>query len=211
MSNHSLPARGTDPPFSNKSVVSITHEQNIIYSKTLICRQLFAGHVVSSRPMKRKEKIHQMMLIVVCLPQWELKILPSVPCILYCKLNLWGIWLLPFEHLSPNLQHFRDLQKNIHISIILQILCNHTPRRWQSEIKSGGGGLNWTFHFYQPPPNVFISNLVQTLGKTSGSHFLSQVATVKCIVPPSPYPHIDVSSVISKYNTCLGLSQSNIG
>ena len=38
MSNHSLTARGTDPPFSHKSVVSITHEQNIICSKTLICR-----------------------------------------------------------------------------------------------------------------------------------------------------------------------------
>ena len=49
-------AEGTDLPFSHESVVSITHEQNIICSKTLICRQLFAGHVVSSRPMKRKEK-----------------------------------------------------------------------------------------------------------------------------------------------------------
>ena len=38
MSNHSLTARGTDPPLSHKSVVSITHEQNIICSKTLICR-----------------------------------------------------------------------------------------------------------------------------------------------------------------------------
>ena len=36
MSNHSMPAWGTDPPFSHKSVVSITHEQNIICSKTLI-------------------------------------------------------------------------------------------------------------------------------------------------------------------------------
>ena len=58
MSNHSLPALGTDPPFSLKIVVSIMHEQNIICSKTLICRQLFAGHVVSSRSVKRKEKIH---------------------------------------------------------------------------------------------------------------------------------------------------------
>ena len=38
MSNHSLPARGTDPPLSHKSVGSITHEQNIICSETLICR-----------------------------------------------------------------------------------------------------------------------------------------------------------------------------
>ena len=56
MSNHSLPVRGTDPPFSHKSIVSLTHEQNIICSKTLICRQLFTGQVVSSRPMKREGK-----------------------------------------------------------------------------------------------------------------------------------------------------------
>ena len=62
MSNHSLPARGTDVPFSHKKVISITHEQNIICSKTLICRQLFAGHMLSSWPMKRKEKIHRMII-----------------------------------------------------------------------------------------------------------------------------------------------------
>ena len=61
MSNHSLTARETNPPFSHKSVVSFTHEQNIICSKTLICRQLFAGHVVGSRPMKRKEN-HRMII-----------------------------------------------------------------------------------------------------------------------------------------------------
>ena len=43
VSNHSLPARGTDPPFSHKSVLSITHEQNIIlqlntYLLAVICR-----------------------------------------------------------------------------------------------------------------------------------------------------------------------------
>ena len=62
MSNHSLPAWGTDLPFSHESVISIMHEQNIICSKTLICRQLFAGEqvsfVVSSRPIKRREKVH---------------------------------------------------------------------------------------------------------------------------------------------------------
>ena len=57
MLNHSLLAQETDLSFSDKGVVLIMHEQNIICSKTLICRQLFAGHVVSSRPMKRKEKI----------------------------------------------------------------------------------------------------------------------------------------------------------
>ena len=74
MSNHFLPARGTDPPFSHKSIVSIImHEQNIICSRKLICRQLFAGHVVSPRPLKRKEKIHQMIIIIV--------FLNSNPCI----------------------------------------------------------------------------------------------------------------------------------
>ena len=47
-----------------KSVVSFTHGQNIICSQaqlddiaheqTITCRQLFAGHVVGSRPMKEK-------------------------------------------------------------------------------------------------------------------------------------------------------------
>jgi len=66
MSNHSLPVRVTDPPFSHKSVVAITHERNIIWSKTHICRQLFASHVVSSRPMKRKEILCQRIIQFVC-------------------------------------------------------------------------------------------------------------------------------------------------
>ena len=58
-----------------KSVVSFTHEQNIICSQTLkqqlddiaheqtiICRQLFAGHVVGSQPMKRKKNLHQIIV-----------------------------------------------------------------------------------------------------------------------------------------------------
>ena len=46
-----------------KSMVSFTHEQNIISSQTqseaivheqaITCRLLFAGHVAGSRPMKR--------------------------------------------------------------------------------------------------------------------------------------------------------------
>ena len=51
------------------SVVSFPHEQNIICSETqldaiahwqtIICRQLFAGHVVGFRPMKRKKNWHR--------------------------------------------------------------------------------------------------------------------------------------------------------
>ena len=45
--------------------MSTAHEQNIICGKTLICRQLFACHVVGSRPMKRKDKIHGMIKTVL--------------------------------------------------------------------------------------------------------------------------------------------------
>ena len=57
-----------------ESVVSFTHEQNIIRSQTklndiahkqtIICRQLFAGHVVGCRPMKRKKNLHRMIICV---------------------------------------------------------------------------------------------------------------------------------------------------
>ena len=56
-------------------MVSFTHEQNSICSQkqlndiahehTIICRQLFAGHVVGSRPMKRKKQLLRMIIIVV--------------------------------------------------------------------------------------------------------------------------------------------------
>ena len=50
------------------------HEQNIICSQvtlldsiaheqTIICRQLFAGHVVGSQPMKRKKNLLQMRVL----------------------------------------------------------------------------------------------------------------------------------------------------
>ena len=55
-----------------KSVVSFTHEQNIICSQTklddiahehtTICRHLFAGHVVSSCPIKRKKNLQRMII-----------------------------------------------------------------------------------------------------------------------------------------------------
>ena len=58
-------------------MVSCTHEQNsicspkklndIAHEQTIICRQLFAGHVVGSRPMKRKKHLHRMINIYVFL------------------------------------------------------------------------------------------------------------------------------------------------
>ena len=58
-------------------MVSSTHEQNsicnpkklnnIAHEQTIICRQLFAGHVVGSRPMKRKKHLHRMIIPFVCM------------------------------------------------------------------------------------------------------------------------------------------------
>ena len=57
--------------FSLENVVPITLEQNILrrktrldgttHEQTIICRQLFTGHVVDSRPMERKKKMHRMI------------------------------------------------------------------------------------------------------------------------------------------------------
>ena len=56
-----------------KSVVSITHEHNTICSQTqlnviaheqtIISRQLFAGHKVSFRPLRRKKHLHRLIKI----------------------------------------------------------------------------------------------------------------------------------------------------
>ena len=53
-------------------MVSSTHEQNSICSEkklnaiahehTIVCKQLFAGHVVGSRPMKGKKHLHRMIM-----------------------------------------------------------------------------------------------------------------------------------------------------
>ena len=53
-------------------MVSFTYEQNIIctqtklddsaHEQTIICRHLFPGHVVSSRPVKRKKNLQQMII-----------------------------------------------------------------------------------------------------------------------------------------------------
>ena len=45
--------------FAAKSLDDIEYEQ------TIICRQLFAGHVVGSRPMKRKKNLHRIVKSVM--------------------------------------------------------------------------------------------------------------------------------------------------
>ena len=59
-----------------KSLVSFTHEHensicsqkqlnDIAHEHTIICRQLFAGHVVGSRPMERKKHLHGMIIRII--------------------------------------------------------------------------------------------------------------------------------------------------
>ena len=72
----------SDLPFSRKSdrkkeksTVSSTHVQNIICSltqldgiaheQTIICRQLFAGHVVGSRPMEIEKSLLRMIIDII--------------------------------------------------------------------------------------------------------------------------------------------------
>ena len=55
-------------------MVLFMHEQNIISSetqfydvaheRTIICWQLFAGHVVGFQPMKRKKNLHQIIIVI---------------------------------------------------------------------------------------------------------------------------------------------------
>ena len=39
-------------------------DQLFAHEHTIICRQLFAGHVVVSRPMKRKKHLHRMITCI---------------------------------------------------------------------------------------------------------------------------------------------------
>ena len=59
-----------------KRLVSFTHEHensicsqkqlnDIAHEHTIICRQLFAGHVVGSRPMERKKHLHGMIIRII--------------------------------------------------------------------------------------------------------------------------------------------------
>ena len=69
MSNHSLPAQGSDLSFSHKIVVqlhmskklfaakhlAIPQSDSFAHEQTIVCKQLFEGHVVCSWLMKRKK------------------------------------------------------------------------------------------------------------------------------------------------------------
>ena len=66
----------SDLPFSHKSdhkkdesVILFCIEQNIILrEQTIICRQLFAGHVVGFRPMKTKNSMYRIINTIYLVP-----------------------------------------------------------------------------------------------------------------------------------------------
>ena len=46
-------------------ICSQTQLDGIAYEQTIICRQLFGGHVVGSRPVKRKKKLLPMIITII--------------------------------------------------------------------------------------------------------------------------------------------------
>ena len=44
------------------SICSQKQLKDIAHEHTIICRQLFAGYVVGSRPMERKKHLHRMIM-----------------------------------------------------------------------------------------------------------------------------------------------------
>ena len=103
----------SDLPFSRKSdrkkekcVVSFTHEQNIICSQThsqtqfddiahqqtIICRQLFSGHLVGFRPMTRKNSLYRMIMSIMCNTlslSWV--ILPTIILLFFFSFGYFGV------------------------------------------------------------------------------------------------------------------------
>ena len=69
---------------------SFKHEQNVIggqakldditREQTVICRQLFAGHVVGSRPMKRTKNVQRMIMPFIDVLHYD-------EYLLFCTMN----------------------------------------------------------------------------------------------------------------------------
>ena len=51
--------------YEQKIICSQTQLNDIAHEQTIICRQLSAGHVVGSRPMKRKKNLHEMAIVAL--------------------------------------------------------------------------------------------------------------------------------------------------
>ena len=117
----------SDLPFSRKSdrkkeksVVSFTHEQNSICSQkqlndiahehTIICRQLFAGHVVGSRPMKRKKLLHRMII----------KSVSVLSILIYKHNNAWKVAMVCCTVFTHELWKKRYLPHSLRIFVQFQ-------------------------------------------------------------------------------------------
>ena len=93
MSTHSLTARGSEKARSSISLKSDHKElarlllrmsrilfaaktdlDGITHEQTIICRQLSAGHVVGSQPMKMGEKIHRIIIGHIRIPGIRLEL-----------------------------------------------------------------------------------------------------------------------------------------
>ena len=61
-------------------ICSQTQLDNIAHEDTIICRQLFAGHVVGFQPIKRKKSLHRMIIQFIHLPFSN----PLLVCISIC-------------------------------------------------------------------------------------------------------------------------------
>ena len=86
-----------------KSVVSFTHERNIICSQIQLDdisheqNMLFAGHVVDCRPIKRKKILHRM---IICFVSYILHAMQASVPSLHCLLRHSGFHC-PYEKFPP--------------------------------------------------------------------------------------------------------------
>ena len=51
--------------YEQKIICSETQLDDIALEQTIICRQVFTGHVVGSRAMKNKKNLHRMIIAVI--------------------------------------------------------------------------------------------------------------------------------------------------
>ena len=56
-----------------KSVVSFTQLDDIAHEQAIICRQLIAGQVVGSQPIRRKKNLRQMIIRVSSHPRAKVR------------------------------------------------------------------------------------------------------------------------------------------
>ena len=124
-----LPSRSNDRDHINEqgaSVVSSTHEQNSICSQkklhaiahehTIICRQLFAGHVVGSRPMKGKKHLNRMIIVLFCrgggaaiAPRWGRAVHTKTPWWSLKKCDKASPW----EHIKFQMLYLQEISSKL--------------------------------------------------------------------------------------------------